>query len=1140
MDKIFNILKQRAFSSIFMTQFLGAFNDNLFRAAMSGFVMYKLTDMAQGDKDIVVSLALGLFMLPFFLFSATAGEMADKFRKDVIFKITKTCEVVIVSLAVIGFYIGSTTMLLAVLGLMGAQSAFFGPAKYSVLPDVLKKDELIAGNALFEAGTYIAILMGVIIGGLIMSGESSGLLATACWIVSVAAIGLLASLRIPAIKASSPELKIRWNFLKSTWDNMKFATIKREIFLCILGISWFWLIGAVLISQIPGFAQNVLNANGNVYTFLLTLFSCGIGLGAVTCQALLKGEISSKFLPISAILLTVFLADLAFASLHIDNTGEVQTLAHFLTTFTGLRVSFDLLMLAVSGGIYMVPLNAMLQVFAGERIRSRVIATNNIINSLFMVVGSLICIFLLKIGFGIAGIFVVMAIANAFVTIYIVGLLPEHLVRSFAKQVLSRMYKVDLHGIENYHKLRRKSLIIANHTSFLDAVLIWTYMPDVTFAINTHIAQEWWVKPFLYLVKHVTLDPINPMGVKSLIELVKRGRKVVIFPEGRITTTGALMKVYPGPAVIADKSNADILPICFEGTQYTIFGRFGKQFKKRPKSRITVTILPPRKLELDKHTKDKLSGKQRRIMAAKLLYNLMSEMKFVSSNIDKTLLEGLLDAKSLVGSRKAVLEDISRKPLTYKKMFIGAFALGQQFRKNTSADDYVGLMLPNSNAAILSFLGLQAYGRTPCLLNFSGGERNILACCEAAKIRVIYTSREFISKGNLGAIIDAIKEKGIRVVELEDLKQNIGLKEKLAAVFKATFPRKYMAKTKPTDPAVVLFTSGSEGVPKGVVLSHRNIQANRYQIAASIDFGLLDSFFNAMPMFHSFGLTAGVFLPLLSGVKTFMYPSPLHYRVVPELIYDTNSTVMFGTDTFYNGYAKVAHPYDFHNIRFAVAGAEKVKEETFMKYYDTFGVRLLEGYGATETSPVLCINLPMNFKRGSVGPLMPGITPRLDKVPGVETGGKFVVQGPNVMLGYLRPENPGVLEPITDGWYDTGDIVDIDEEGFVRILGRVKRFAKIAGEMISLSAVEAALARMWKDAESAVVTIPDEKKGEQLVLYTTKPRATRAKVAEFFKSEGINELSIPKIVKIVDKLPLMGTGKTDYVTLAEMALKEKI
>lgn len=1134
MHKIRDILKQKAFLSVFATQFLGAFNDNLFRAALSGFVTYKLTELAPESKQIVVTLAVGLFMLPFFLFSALAGEIADKYRKDILFKVTKAAELVIALLAVAAFYLESPALLLGVLTLMGTQSAFFGPAKYSVLPDVLKENELIAGNALFEAGTYLAILQGVIIGGLIMSGEGSGRAATSVWIVSVAALGFWTSLQIPAIQAASPHLRIRPNFLKLTWENMKFAFIKREIFLCILGISWFWLVGAVLISQIPGFAQNVLNADGNTYTFLLTLFSCGIGIGAIACQSLLKGEISSRYLPFSAILMTLFLGDLAWATLNISTAEEMQTLGAFLRTFTGVRISFDLFMLALCGGVYMVPLNAMLQIFADEKIRSRVIATNNIVNALFMVAGSAVCVVLLGIGIGIGGIFAVMAAANAFVALYICGLLPEHLVRSFARQALNFLYRVDFKGVENFRNLKGPAVIIANHTSFIDALLLWVYLPsDVFFAVNTHVAREWWIRPFLHLVKYVPLDPVNPMGVKSIIEEVRRGRKVVIFPEGRITVTGSLMKVYPGPAVIADKSDADLLPVYIEGAQYSVFGRFSHHFRKRPKSTISVTILPPRRLE----TGDDVKGRERRLRAAQKLYDIMCDMKFVGTNIDKSLFESMMEARRLVGARKKVLEDAARRPLNYGRLMTGAFALGERFVERTREKEYVGLMLPNSAAAVLTFFGLQVYGRVPCMLNFSGGLKNILACCSAAEIKTVFTSREFIEKANLGTAEEALRVKGLNIVFLEDVKKEIRFADMARAWGKSLNPEKHAVRSDPNAPAVVLFTSGSEGLPKGVVLSHRNIQANRAQLSAVIDFGLLDSFFNTMPVFHSFGLTAGMLLPLLSGIKTFMYPSPLHYRIVPELIYDTNSTVIFGTDTFYNGYAKVAHPYDFHSVRFAVAGAEKVKEETFKKWYDTFGIRLLEGFGATETSPVLSLNLPMNFRRGTVGRLLPGIESRLDPVPGVEKGGRLFVKGPNIMLGYLKADNPGVLQPVEDGWYDTGDIVDIDAEGFIRILGRAKRFAKIAGEMISLSAVESELSKLWPHNEHAVVAVPDEKKGEQLVLFTTGKNADRNAIQAFFKTAGVSDLAVPRTVKIMEALPLMGTGKTDYVKLSELAAK---
>ncbi len=351
--------------------------------------------------------------------------------------------------------------------------------------------------------------------------------------------------------------------------------------------------------------------------------------------------------------------------------------------------------------------------------------------------------------------------------------------------------------------------------------------------------------------------------------------------------------------------------------------------------------------------------------------------------------------------------------------------------------------------------------------------------------------------------------------------------------------KKPLVQRKPDDWAAILFTSGSEGVPKGVVLSHRNILTNAAQARARIDFNRTDKVFNILPVFHSFGLTVGVILPIVSGVPIFLYPSPLHYRTVPELVYVTNATIMFATDTFLNGYARAANPYDFRSIRYLLAGAEPVRESTRQIYLEKFGIRVLEGYGVTETSPALALNTPMFNKTGTVGRLFPGMEAKLEKVEGVDEGGRLFVKGPNVMLGYLRVENPGVLERPPEGWHDTGDIVTIDAQGFIRIQGRAKRFAKIGGEMVSFAAVEALAGDLWPEFVSAVVSVPDARKGERLLLYTNNEKATRSDFIAFARSRHASELMIPAEVIVMEKLPMLGSGKVDLITLARTAKEER-
>jgi acyl-[acyl-carrier-protein]-phospholipid O-acyltransferase/long-chain-fatty-acid--[acyl-carrier-protein] ligase len=416
------------------------------------------------------------------------------------------------------------------------------------------------------------------------------------------------------------------------------------------------------------------------------------------------------------------------------------------------------------------------------------------------------------------------------------------------------------------------------------------------------------------------------------------------------------------------------------------------------------------------------------------------------------------------------------------------------------------------------------------MLNFTAGAANLAVACQTACTKVILSSKAFVEKSNLSAVVDVLA-KTQKIVWLEDLRASATLGDKLHAIVESGRP---LSKRLPDEPAAVLFTSGSEGTPKGVVLSHRNILSNIAQIEARYDITPRDVVFNVLPVFHSFGLTGGMLLPLIAGMKCFLYPSPLHYRQIPEMIYGSNATVMFGTDTFLAGYARTANPYDFRSLRYVVAGAEPVKAETRRVYMEKFGLRIMEGYGVTETAPVLAVNDPMMNRAGTVGRLMPDVEHRLETVPGIEEGGRLFVRGPNVMAGYYLADNPGVLKPPHEGWHDTGDIVTVDQLGFVTIKGRAKRFAKIAGEMVSLAQVEQMLSDYAPDHLHAVVAAPDPKKGERLILVTTGRDATRAAVQQHLKAKGATELMAPSEVMIVDAIPLLGSGKTDYVQLAKL------
>lgn len=1130
MSSQWQLMKTQRFLPLFITQFCGALNDNIFKNALAIYVTYVFSKQKGMDALVYVNIIAAAFVIPYFFLSATAGLLADRFEKSQIIRWIKLSEIAFALLAAFFFYWDHIEGLIFVLFLFGLHSTFFGPVKFSIIPDHMKENEFVGANALIEMGTFSAILLGTMFAGLAtLQSHGTVLIVSAMMIVAIG--GWYSSTRIPQSRIGDPKLQVGWNIFQHSWDVWNYLMPRKMLLRAVMGISWFWFVGAVLLTQLAIFAERVIHGNEQVLTLLLTIFSLGIGAGSLYCHRLVKGQVDPTFVPLACLGISLFGFDLSFAANNLSFHGEeLISLKRFLNNWQSWRLLFDMACISICAGIFIVPLYAFIQSRSTEQHRSRVLAANNIMNSIFMIAAAIFAGGLGALGFSTIDTYFAIAAINLIVAAYISKLLPKALIRSLLRSLFDLVYRVKIDGFEHYANLKGKAVIVSNHQSYLDGIIFWVYFGDnLTFAINTFIGQNPIIKWFIEIADSLLIDATNPMTVKTMIKYVRAGRKVVIFPEGRITSTGSLMKVYSGPGLIAEKANAPILPICLNGPQQTPFSLLKGKVPQRWFPRIHIRVMPPVRIESHEDAATNRANINTR------LYDIMSEVMYRAQDYNMTLFDTLLSARKLYGGSKKVLVDVERKPMSYNRLIKGSYVLGEWFQSISAPDEFVGLMLPNVNAVGACFYGLQAVGRVPAMINFSSGPGTVVNCCKIAQLRSVITSRKFVEKAKLGDTVGALTQAGIEVYYLEDIVKSLTLMMKLRGVLKSLAPQLSYEITQqhrdPHKPAVVLFTSGSEGLPKGVVLSHFNLNANRCQLLAKVDIGPTDRFFNALPVFHTFGLVAGLLLPMSLGVRTFLYPSPLHYRIIPELVYDQDATIMFGTNTFLNGYAQKADPYDFYSIRYIFAGAEKLQDDVRRVYAERFGVRILEGYGATETAPVLTFNTPMHNKPGTVGRFLPGIDYRLEKVKGIKNGMRLHVSGDNVMLGYLLASEPGVIQPPHEGWYDTGDIVEIDEGGYVSIRGRAKRFAKIGGEMVSLAAVEELMASLWPKFIHAVVSQPDVSRGETMIALTTNAQANLKEIGAKAREMGLSELFIPRKLIHMKDIPVTGSGKVNYQEL---------
>ncbi len=1122
---------RRGFWSLIATQFQGAFSDN----ALKNLTVFLIIGMGLSieRRDFLISSIEAIFSLPFIIFSMFGGYLADRFSKRSVMLGVKFFEVAIMSLATAGLLLGNIPVLLTAIFMMGVHSALFGPSKYGVLPELLPQKLLSWGNGILELGTMLAIITGLIAGGFLAEVFRSNHIWSGCILVLLAGMGIALCWNITRVPAADPAKPLRLNPFGDLFRELSHIRRDRVLYLAVIGNTYFWFLAALFRVNIILYSTDVLHASELQSGYLLGAIAIGIGLGSLAAGYLSGRKIEYGLIPLGSAGITIFAMMLYRGAL---SYISVLTLLALLGFFSGF---------------FLVPINALLQHRPGKGRKGAVLGAANLLSFVGVFIASGIIYILRQVGhFDPPTIFLVSGFVTIAGSVYVLVLLPQALLRFLLWLFTHSVYRIRVVGRDNIPD-KGGALFVCNHLSFVDGLLLSASTDrPVRFIMYKGIYDFPLVKPFARILRAIPISAqLRPremlQALQGASDAIKRGDVVCIFAEGQITRIGQLLPFRRGFVRIMKDVHAPIIPVCLDGVWGSVFsyeqGRFFWKVPRRLAQPVTVTYGMP------------MPSDSTPLQVRQAVQELSTDAWPMRRQRMKMLHRSFIQTARHFPFRFA-MADLRVKKLRFGMALTRTIFLARRLRSVWKDQDMVGILLPPSVPGALVNLAALLMGKIPVNLNYTASNEVIASCAKQCQIQTVITSRGFLER-----VPVAVPGKTILLEELADRPKRA---EKLASVAMTwLLPARLLERAvgrarrgELDDVATIIFSSGSTGDPKGVMLTHYNIASNVQQLGQIFAFRRKDRFLGILPFFHSFGFTATIVVPAALGVGVVYHPNPFDAQVIGGLVRDYAVTFLVATPTMLQTYARRCEPEDFGSLQFVMGGAEKLPERVAQAFEDRFGIRPLEGYGCTECSPVVTVNTrdfraagfrQVGAKRGKIGHPLPGISihivdPETKQPVPVDQNGLLLVRGPNVMKGYLNRAEK-TAEVFSNGWYTTGDIASMDSDGFVQITDRLSRFSKIGGEMVPHIKVEEKLQEIAGVPEQlfAVTAVPDSSKGERLIVLHTLSQAKFRECYEKFQQSDLPNLWKPRTDQFayVESLPYLGTGKLDLRRIREIAME---